>query len=50
MDSNSKLRAETKNHIERYSYKLMSNAIFRKTMENVQTHMEYELVVDKKEQ
>ena len=50
IDLNSKLRAEAKTELEKDLCKLMNNAIFGKTMEHVEKHMEYELVVNKKEQ
>jgi len=49
IDLNSKVRADAKNYFEKI-YKLMNNAIFGKTNENVEKHMEYELVVNKTEQ
>ena len=35
---NTKLKAEAKNDFKRYFFKLMNNAVFRKTMKNVKNH------------
>ena len=50
IDLNSKLRTDAKNDWEKGLYKLMNNAILGETMEIVEKHMEYKLVVNKKEQ
>ena len=48
IDFNTKQRAKAKNNFEKYFFKLLDNAVFGKTPENLRNRINVEIITDRK--